>query len=159
MLKDIFGTPKPLIGMVHLRPLPGAPRFAGDLEAAIAAAVEDARALEAGGIDALLVENYGDAPFTPGPVDPATVAAMAAALRAVRAAVRIPPGVSVLKNDARAALALSAVTRGRFVRVNIHAGVRVPPPRARARRDAMARGSSRAMPTPRFAIGAPSGPT
>lgn len=159
MLEAILGTGKPLIGMVHLRPLPGAPRFAGDLEAVIAAAVEDARALEAGGIDALLVENDGDAPFTPGPVDPATVAAMAVALRAVRAAVRIPHGVSVLKNDAQAALALSAVTGGRLVRVNIHAGVRVPPPRARARRDAMARGSSRATPPPPSAIGAPLRPT
>jgi membrane complex biogenesis BtpA family protein len=125
MVAAIFGRPKALIGMVHLLPLPGSPRFGGDLEAVIAAAVEDARALEAGGMDALLVENYGDAPFTPGAVDPATVAAMAAALRAVRAAVRIPHGVSVLKNDARSALALAAVTGGRFVRVNIHAGVRV----------------------------------
>ncbi len=125
MLEAILGTDKPVIGMVHLGPLPGAPRFAGDLEAVIAAAVEDARTLQDGGIDALLVENYGDAPFAPGPVDPATVAAMAAAIRAVRAAVRIPHGVSVLKNDARSALALAAVTGGRFVRVNIHAGVRV----------------------------------
>jgi membrane complex biogenesis BtpA family protein len=47
---------------------------------------------------------------------------MAAAGRAVRAAVRLPLGFNVLRNDARAALALCAVCRGTFVRVNVHTG-------------------------------------
>jgi hypothetical protein len=113
---------KALIGVVHLRPLPGAPRWAGDFEAILEAAVRDARAYESGGAHALFIENFGDIPFTKGPVAPETVAAMAAAGRAVGAAVKLPLGFNVLRNDARAALALCAACRGSFIRVNVHTG-------------------------------------
>ena len=64
-----------LIGMVHLAPLPGSPRWDGSMERATTQALADARALATGGMDALLIENWGDAPFTAGRVEPATVAA------------------------------------------------------------------------------------
>src|SRR5213083_857078 len=67
-----------LIGMVHLPPLPGSPRWDGSMARVIDAALADARALVEGGIDALLAENYGDAPFTAGRVEAATVAAVTA---------------------------------------------------------------------------------
>ena len=114
--------PKLLIGVVHLRPLPGSPRWRGDLEAVIQAAVEDARAYQRGGAQALFIENFGDMPFTKAQVGPETIAAMAAAGRAVRAAVELPIGFNVLRNDARAALALCAACGGRFIRVNVHTG-------------------------------------
>ena len=114
--------PKLLIGVVHLRPLPGSPRWEGDLEAVLEAAVRDARAYESGGVHALLIENFGDLPFTKGCVAPETVAAMAAAGRAVGAAVNLPLGFNVLRNDARAALALCAACRGSFIRVNVLTG-------------------------------------
>jgi len=112
-----------LIGMVHVAPLPGSPRWDGSMERVIAAAVADARALIEGGMDALLVENHGDAPFTPGRVEPATVAALTVVAREVRAA--LPGailGINVLKNDARAALAVACAVGARFIRVNVHAG-------------------------------------
>src|SRR2546425_10647923 len=76
-----------LIGMVHLPPLPGSPRWDGSMERAITAAVTDATVLIEGGMDALLVENYGDVPFTPGRVEPSTVAAMAVIVAAISRAV------------------------------------------------------------------------
>src|SRR5207248_5521183 len=73
--------------------------------------------------DALLVENYGDVPFTPGRVEPSTVAAMAVIVAAIRRAVpRVALGVNVLKNDARAALAVACAGGAQFIRVNVHAG-------------------------------------
>jgi membrane complex biogenesis BtpA family protein len=111
-----------LIGMVHLLPLPGSPRWAGSLEAVVARAVADAHALVAGGFHACLVENYGDAPFTAGRVDPATVAAMAVVVAEVRRAVTALVGVNVLKNDAGAALAVAAATGAAFIRSNVHVG-------------------------------------
>lgn len=108
--------------MIHLRALPGAPRFDGDFEAVIGAAVSDARACEDGGADALIIENFGDVPFTRGAVAPVTIAAMAAAGRAVTEAVSLPVGFNVLRNDAIAALGLCAACRGSFVRVNVLAG-------------------------------------
>jgi uncharacterized protein len=113
---------KLLIGVVHLRPLPGSPGWRGDLESIIEFAVNDARAYERGGAHALFVENFGDIPFTKGPVAPETIAAMAAAGRAIRGAVKLPLGFNVLRNDARAGLALCAVCGGAFIRVNVHTG-------------------------------------
>ena len=93
------------------------------MERVVAAAVADARALVDGGMDAVLIENYGDAPFTPGRVEPATVAALAVVAREVRAAVPAAAlGINVLKNDARAALAIACAVGARFIRVNVHAG-------------------------------------
>jgi uncharacterized protein len=112
-----------VIGMVHLPPLPGSPRWDGSMARVVASALADARALVEGGADALLVENFGDAPFTPGRVEPATVAAMSVVAAEVRKAFpRAPLGVNVLKNDARAALAVAAAVGAAFIRVNVHAG-------------------------------------
>lgn len=113
---------KLLIGVVHLRPLPGAPRHVGDMDAMVKAAVADARAYASGGADAVVVENFGDVPFTKGAVPPETIAAMAVAGTAVRQAMKLPLGFNVLRNDAHAALALCAACRGAFVRVNVHCG-------------------------------------
>jgi membrane complex biogenesis BtpA family protein len=50
----IFHTRKPLIGMIHLSPLPGSPRYNGDgISGAVDAALRDAKALQKGGIDGL----------------------------------------------------------------------------------------------------------
>jgi len=112
-----------LIGMVHVAPLPGSPRWDGSMERVVAAALADAHALIEGGMDALLVENHGDAPFTPGRVEPATVAALAVVAREVRAALPAATlGINVLKNDARAALGIACAVGARFIRVNVHAG-------------------------------------
>ncbi len=121
-LSDLLGVSKALIGMVHLLPLPGSPRWGGSMEAVIERALEDARALAAGGMDALLVENHGDAPFFRERVDASTVAAMARATAEIRRAVLLPIGVNVLKNDAQSALAVAVATGARFIRVNIHTG-------------------------------------
>jgi uncharacterized protein len=112
-----------LIGMVHLAPLPGSPRWNGSMTEVLERAVADAGHLVDNGIDALLIENHGDAPFSPGRVDPSTVAAMAVTAAEVRR--RSAPrllGVNVLKNDARAALAVATAAGAQFIRVNVHAG-------------------------------------
>ena len=112
-----------VIGMVHLVPLLGSPRWAGSMRDVIAAALADARALIDGGVDALLVENFGDAPFTPGRVEPATVAAMSVVAAEIRREFpRTRLGLNVLKNDARAALGVAAAVGAEFIRVNVHAG-------------------------------------
>ncbi|MGQ0814506.1 MAG: BtpA/SgcQ family protein [Gemmatimonadota bacterium] len=113
---------KPIIGMVHLLPLPGAPRWQGSMQQVLDAATRDAATLADAGIDALIVENYGDTPFHPEQVPPATIAALSAAVLAVRAVVTVPIGINVLRNDAAAALAICAATGGSFIRVNVHTG-------------------------------------
>jgi membrane complex biogenesis BtpA family protein len=122
---DLFDTDAPIVGMVHLPPLPGAPRYDGDRAAIRERAVADAEALESGGADAVLVENFGDAPFHPDGVPKHVVSEMTRAVGAVRDAVSLPVGVNVLRNDAEAALSVAAASDARFVRVNVHTGARV----------------------------------
>jgi uncharacterized protein len=112
----------PVIGMVHLKALPGSPRWGGSMAEVIEAAVADARTWEVAGADALLVENHGDVPFTPDRVDAATVAAMAVAVTEVSGEAARPVGVNVLKSDALSALAVAAAAGAAFVRVNVHVG-------------------------------------
>jgi len=121
-LGAILGVSRAIVGMVHLRALPGSPRWAGSMQTVADAALADARALAEGGVDALLVENHGDVPFTAGRVDAGTVAAMAVAIAEIAHAVALPIGVNVLKSDALSALAVAAATGARFVRVNVHVG-------------------------------------
>lgn len=108
--------------MVHLKPLPGSAR-AQSMDTVLKAAVADAKALQKGGIDAVIVENFGDAPFVKGRVGAHTVASMALAVDAVRRAVHVPVGVNVLRNDGPSAVAIAATTGALFVRVNVLSGV------------------------------------
>jgi membrane complex biogenesis BtpA family protein len=126
METNTLGSTAPLVGMVHLPPLPGAPGYSGtDGRTAVRErACADARALADAGFDAVLVENYGDAPYYPEDVPPHTVAELTAIVEAVRGAVDCPVGVNVLRNDATAALSVAAATGGAFVRVNVHTGLR-----------------------------------
>jgi membrane complex biogenesis BtpA family protein len=122
-MKNFFTSHrKVLIGVVHLRPLPGSPRWIGDFKAVIKFAVADAIAYEAGGAHAVFVENFGDVPFAKSSAGPETIAAMTACGCAIRAAIKLPIGFNVLRNDARAALALCTACDGSFIRVNVHTG-------------------------------------
>ena len=51
-LAALFPVQKPIIGVIHLLPLPGAPRYAGQpVREVYAAAVRDAKTLSEGGVD------------------------------------------------------------------------------------------------------------
>jgi uncharacterized protein len=124
-LRSVFGTERPVVGMVHLDPLPGAPRYGGDRDAIREVALRDARALSEGGADAIVVENFGDAPFYPNSVPVHVVASMTTLVADITHSVALPVGVNVLRNDAEAALSIAAATGAEFVRVNVHTGARV----------------------------------
>jgi membrane complex biogenesis BtpA family protein len=113
----------PVIGMVHLPPLPGSPGWNQDWEDLESQALAAAEALVAGGVGAVMIENYHDVPFFPGPVPTVTVAALAVLVKEVRRAhPQLSLGVNVLRNDAEAALAIAAVAGAQFIRSNVHAG-------------------------------------
>ncbi len=114
-----------LLGALHLQPLPGAPRAAASLDDVEAAALRDADTMMRGGLDGIIVENFGDAPFERGRVEPWTVAAMTRIALRLRARVDGWLGVNVLRNDARAALAIAASVGAELVRVNVFVGAAV----------------------------------
>jgi membrane complex biogenesis BtpA family protein len=86
------------------------------------AAVSDAAILVESGFPALMVENFGDAPFFASTVPPETVAAMTAVIAEVGGAAGVPIGVNVLRNDALSALAVAAATDADLIRVNVLTG-------------------------------------
>ena len=115
-----------LVGVIHLPALPGSPR--GTLSAAECArsAANDARVLADAGYDAIIVENFGDAPFFATKVPAVTIAAMTACAVAVRAAAPdVSLGINVLRNDGEAALSIAVCTQASFVRINVLTGARV----------------------------------
>lgn len=117
------GLSHPVIGMVHLRPLPGSPRVAGDLSAVIDAALADAEAWQQAGANGLMVENFGDVPFFKSDVPRETIAAMTAVASEIRRAVPgLPLGINVLRNDGESALAVALATGASYIRVNVLSG-------------------------------------
>ncbi|MBG0744014.1 MAG: BtpA/SgcQ family protein [Cylindrospermopsis raciborskii KL1] len=122
-LYKLFKTRKPIIGVVHLLPLPTSARWGGSLKAVIDRAEQEATALASGGVDALIVENFFDAPFTKNHVDPAVVSAMTLAVQRIQNLVTLPLGLNVLRNDAESAMAIASCVKAEFIRVNVLTGV------------------------------------
>lgn len=122
-LKQIFNTPNPIIGVVHLLPLPTSPRWGGSLKAVVDRAEQEATALAAGGVDAIIVENFFDAPFPKDHVDPAVVSAMTVIIQRLQQMVTLPIGINVLRNDAQSALAIATCVQAQFIRVNVWTGI------------------------------------
>jgi len=121
-IASVWPHARPLVGVVHLLPLPGAPEWSGSMDEVEERATADAVALQSAGFDGVIVENFSDAPFFASTVAPETVAAMGRATAAVRRSVAIPVGVNVLRNDAAAALGVAVAAGASFIRVNVHTG-------------------------------------
>jgi uncharacterized protein len=119
-LEALFGVQKPVIGMIHVRPLPGAPRYRGEAMREIReAAVSDAIACVEGGMDGLVVENGGDVPFRhPDRLGAETAASMAVVAAAVKDAVAVPIGINVLANGVMQSIAIAKAVDAQFVRAN-----------------------------------------
>ena len=113
---------KPLIGMVHLKPLPGSYLYDGNLDGVIERAISDAKTLEKAGFDAIMVENFGDVPF-PKYVDKTTVAAFTVVAKTIRDEISLPLGINVLRNDGIAAYSIAYAVKADFIRVNVLSGV------------------------------------
>lgn len=117
LFRSLFSGVKPLIGVIHLPPLPG---FAGcpGMEALIEHAVADARRLQAAGFDGVLVENENDKPHEVR----ASSAVVAAMTRITSAVVATTPGLvvgaEILLNDPCASLAVAHAAGARFIRTD-----------------------------------------
>ena len=119
-LDSVFANKKPVIGMVHLRPLPGSPLY--DREAGmkkiLETAVEEAKKLEAAGVDGVQVENMWDIPYLPGrEIGSETVAALAVGIYEVQKAVSVPVGAECHMNGGDIAMACAVAAGARWIRV------------------------------------------
>jgi len=126
-LADIFRTPKPIIGMVHCWPLPGAPGYTGyGMQTIIDHAKADAEALIAGGCDGLIVENMWDIPFRAGAhIPPESIASHAVVAAAIRSVSPLPMGINLVHNGGVALLAIAIAAQADFIRVCMFTGAGV----------------------------------
>jgi hypothetical protein len=121
----MFASPKPVIGMLHVPALPGSPAHQLPWPAIRERVRRDAETLASGGVDGLLLENFGDAPFYPNRVPTHTVAFLAVLGHEIKASFPLPLGVNVLRNDAASALAVAAAVDAQFIRVNVYSSARL----------------------------------
>jgi len=119
MNNELFAAPKPIIGMVHLRPLPGSPLYEpGTMDAVLSTACEEALLLQQGGVDGVQIENIWDYPYLKcDEIGYETVAALTAAAVRVKEAVYLPIGINCHLNGAMQALAAAVASEASWVRV------------------------------------------
>ena len=126
MLPQWSTLAKPVIGMLHLPALPGAPLYRDDLPRIRDRLLQDVAALLDGGVNGLMMENFGDVPFYPGRVPASVVAHVTAlAVEVRRAAANVPLGINILRNDGQSALAVAHAVGAQYIRVNVLCGARV----------------------------------
>ncbi len=111
---------KPVIGCIHLKALPGSPEYNGKMTPIYEQALAECALYHEQGVDALIIENFGDRPFYPDNVPSQTIAAMTAIGRDIIRVSKIPVGINVLRNDALAALSIATAIEAQFMRVNVH---------------------------------------
>lgn len=128
-VQSALHVPHGLIGVVHLRALPGDAHGGQSLRQVVDFAMRDAEALAEGGAHGIIVENFGSAPFVKGTAGhrtpPHQAAALARVCSQVRERYKLPTGVNCLRNDGYTALGIAASCDLQFVRINVHAGAYV----------------------------------
>ena len=126
-LAELFKKPKPVIGMVHLPPLPGAVGYTGyPVSEIVDFALKDAAALVENGVDGLIVENMWDLPFAVGmETSPEEMCAQAVAAAEVVKLVDVPVGINVVHNGGRVCLGIAIAAGAKFIRVCLLTGAAV----------------------------------
>src|SRR5215471_1053429 len=114
---EAFGTPRALIGMVHVGALPGSPASRLAIGPLVEHAVAEARAYRDAGFTAIAIENMHDRPYMKGGTGPEVTAAMAVIGREIRRETGLTLGVQVLAGANREALAVAHAIGAAFVRV------------------------------------------
>src|SRR4030043_1786501 len=93
--KEVFATEKPVIAMCHLEALPGDPSYdpGKGLGWVIERARQNLRALQEGGVDAVMFSNESSLPYLTK-VEPITSVTMARVIGEILSAITAPHGVS-----------------------------------------------------------------
>ena len=115
--RNVFKASKPIIGMIHLPPLPDYDGSPG-IEAIIDSALNDLKILESYGIDGALIENEYDQPHRVK-ATPETIIAMTEVTKAVvEASNKCVIGVEILLNDPIASLDIAKKAGAQFIRTD-----------------------------------------
>ena len=117
LFSRLFGArAKTVIGMIHVRALPGTPRHAGGLAPILDQALAEAETYRACGIHALMVENMHDVPYVKNPGPEITAAMTVLAREVKRAQPQLPLGIQILAGANREALSAALAAGADFIR-------------------------------------------
>ncbi len=117
-IEKIANTKKPIIGMIHLPPLPGNPRNSLSPEEIVDKALNDARILVENGIHAIMIENFYDSPYPKYTPREETISLMSIITWEIKKKYNKPIGINILRNCGTSALAIAYITNADFIRVN-----------------------------------------
>jgi membrane complex biogenesis BtpA family protein len=125
-----------LIGVVHLPPLPGSAPFKvrklednveNYINDVIEFAISEAKKLEEAEFNAVIIENYGDAPYYVNPPEPVKVS-LALIVKEVNKELKgFPIGLSLLRNSPKSLIEIALLTGASFVRINALCSLRISP--------------------------------
>ena len=114
--KSIFNTVKPIIGMIHLKALPGTPKFNDNVNMIIDSALSELEIYKKANIDAIAIENMHDVPYLKNNVGHEITSLMSIIAHEVRKATKLPCGIQVLSSANKAALAIAKNAGLNFIR-------------------------------------------
>lgn len=110
---------KQIIGVIHLPRLPSIyVKPERDFRDIIEQAVNEAKTLESLGYSGVIVENYGDAPYSKRVKDPLTLASIAVIVNEVVRECNFKVGINILRNSGREAYSIAVAAGAKFIRVN-----------------------------------------
>ena len=115
-VKDVFGTEKPIIALLHVRSLPGDPGYYGQytLEEVVHLARNDLNALQDGGVDAILFSNEFSFPYQ-NHIEMVTGSALSYVIGRLKDDIRVPFGVHAIW-DGVSTIDIAAAVGASFVR-------------------------------------------
>jgi len=119
-IQTIFNKSCALIGVIHLKPLPGSPNYnKQSINEITDIAVSEAIIFEENGFDGIIIENHGDIPFLkPDMIGFETVSIMTSVLVNVKREINLKTGINVLANGALQAIAIAKAVDSDFIRAN-----------------------------------------
>jgi len=121
MRDDLFANPKPIIGVIHVGALPGAPASTQTVDEIVAQAMREAAIYRDCGVDGVIIENMHDTPYLRGSVGPEIVAAMAVIGATVKTESRLPTGIQILAGANIEAMAVAHAAGLDFIRAEAYA--------------------------------------
>ncbi len=114
---SIFKVKKPVVGMLHIDDLLGTPNYQG-IDYLIQRAKADIRALQDGGIDGILIENWKEDSICEF-VSTETAVSFTKVVCEIVKDITVPFGINVLNNDYKLALSLAKLVNASYIQLDV----------------------------------------
>ncbi|MDA9178993.1 BtpA/SgcQ family protein [Acidimicrobiia bacterium] len=108
-----------IYGVIHLKGLPGSTSNVLSIPEITTLAQNDINGLTEGGVDGIIIENFGDAPFVKDNLSKRSLVSFTTVASNLELNKNLDIGINVLRNDGISALAIAEAIDANFVRINV----------------------------------------